>query len=272
MTGKELGSALREGRRVYGTSIVSNSAMWPSAVRGTGVDFVFLDTEHVAQDRVGLSWMCRTYAALGLPPVVRIPSPDPYTACTTLDGGASGIIAPYVETADEARALVGATKLRPLKGARLKAALEDVSTLEAGLKKYVDERNANNVLILNIESVPAIQNLDAIVAVPGVDAVLIGPHDLSCSLGIPEQYNAPEFDEAVRTIFSTARAAGVGAGLHFFWDDMDQEIEWIKAGGNLVMHSGDISVFGKAMGEDIAALRKGAGDAAAQVEGEDVII
>src|SRR5688500_7483277 len=72
MTTKELRAALRGGR-AYGTLIVSDSPRWPAQMAQIGLDFVFIDTEHVALDRQPLAWMCQTYAALGLPPIVRIP-------------------------------------------------------------------------------------------------------------------------------------------------------------------------------------------------------
>ena len=112
MTANELSTLMRSGRRVYGTLIVSTSPKWPEAVKDSGLDFVFIDTEHIPIGRETLSWMCRAYAAIGLPPIVRIPSPDPFEACKVLDGGACGIIAPYVETAEQVRELVGAVKGR----------------------------------------------------------------------------------------------------------------------------------------------------------------
>src|SRR5579862_4688697 len=161
---------LRGGEMVFGTLIVSPSPMWPRALEGSGLDFVFIDTEHIALDRVQVSWMCQTYARMGLPPIVRIPSPDPYEATKILDGGAGGIIAPYVETAEQAQALRGAVKLRPIKGQRLTERLVH-ATFEPELESYVSERN-EQALILNIESVPAMKALDQILAVPGIDAVL----------------------------------------------------------------------------------------------------
>src|SRR5438093_500919 len=241
MTGREIIEALHDGRYVFSSSMISPSPLWPALARQSGIDFVFIDTEHIPHDRQTLSWICQSYQALGLPPVVRIPSPDPYEASKALDGGAAGIVGPYLETAEQIEALVGAVKLRPLKGRRLAEALRDRNTLQPELRHYVEERNANNILIANIESVPAIENLAAICSVPGLDAVLIGPHDLSCSLGIPEQYDHPRFDEAVRTIFRIAREHRVGAGIHF-WNGMEREITWSKAGGNLVMHSSDLTI------------------------------
>lgn len=259
MTGKKLAEALRAGQRVYGTLIVSTSPRWPEAVKRTGVDFVFIDTEHIPIDRETLSWMCRTYAAMGLAPVVRIPSPDPVAACTVLDGGASGIVAPYVESAEQVRELVGATKLRPLKGRRREAALQSPDELEPGLRGYLDDFNSGNVLIVNTESVPALDNLDGILSVPGLDAVLVGPHDLSVSLGIPEQYQDPVFDRAVRDIIERARKRHIGAGIHF-WEGTDSEIEWAKAGANLIVHSSDITAFSRALRSDLTRMREALGD------------
>ena len=146
-------------------------------------------------------------------------------------------------------------KLRPLKGRRLAEALRDPGTLEPELAQYLEKRNGDKILIANIESVPAIESLHDICSVPGLDAVLIGPHDLSCSLGIPEQYSHPRFDEAVRTIFRVARSHGLGAGIHY-WLGLEQEITWAKAGGNLVMHSSDLATFSRTLKAEIDQLRK----------------
>jgi len=271
MNGSQLRRALRDGQRVYGTCIISPSPSWPGAVAATGVDFVFIDTEHIAQDRVSLSWMCRAYSAMGLAPVVRIPSPDPYEACKVFDGGAAGVIAPYVETAEQVRHLVGAAKLRPLKGARLARGLEDPATLEPELRQYLEQRSASSVLIVNIESVPAMENLDGILSVDGLDAVLIGPHDLSCSLGIPEQYRDPRFDRAVREIIGKARARGIGAGIHYS-SGVDQEIEWARDGSNLIIHSSDLALFTETVRRDITAMKKALGDGAGEGRGQGVIV
>ncbi len=262
MNGSEFARALHEGRRVYGTMIVSSSPEWPPAVLQAGLDFVFIDTEHVALDRKQVSWMCRTYAALGLPPIVRIPRPDPFQASAVLDGGAAGVIAPYVETATEVRRLSGAVKHKPLKGKRLARILRGEEPGEPELLRFLEEENEGRSLIVNIESVPAIEALDDILAVPGLDAVLVGPHDLSISLGIPVQYDDPRFVEAVDTIIRKARAAGVGAGIHaMFTDALQREIRWAGLGANLIVHGADILSFRCAMRKDLELLRAALRDA-----------
>jgi 4-hydroxy-2-oxoheptanedioate aldolase len=162
MTGREVIEALHAGRYVFSSAMVSTSPLWPQLVRQSGIDFVFVDTEHTPIDRQTLSWICQTYLAMGLPSVVRLPCNDPFEACKVLDAGAGGVIGPYMETAEQAAALVGAVKLRPLKGKRLADALRDRGTLQPELREYLEKRNGDKILIANIESVPAIENLHSI--------------------------------------------------------------------------------------------------------------
>ena len=272
MQGQKIRTALREGRRVYSSAVVAHSPLWPKVLQQAGVDFVFIDTEHTPVDRATLSWSCRSYAALGVPPVVRIPSPDPFEAAKVLDGGATGFIAPYIETADQVRKLTEVARYRPLKGARANQAIADPISLEPDLRQYLETRNADTIFIANIESVPAIENLRDILAVGGVDAVLIGPHDLSCSLGIPEQYDHARFDEAVREIFSVARECHVGAGIHF-WTSIEQEITWAKtSGANLVMHSADLTLYSMSLKRDLDHLRTALGDTSERRAGQSQAI
>ena len=256
MNGKEMREKLHRGERVYGTMVTAVSPMWPQAVKSIGLDFAFIDTEHIAQDRTQLSWMCRLYAEVGLVPVVRIPSPDPYQACMALDGGAQGVIAPYVESPDQVRQLVGAVKYRPVKGAKLYDALNGQAPLEPELQSYLEKRNANGVAIVNIESLPALEALDDILAVDGLDAVLIGPNDLSCSLGMPEAYFDPKFVETVDEIIQKARAVNIGAGIHIVYGNaMEQELRWARMGANLITHSIDISAFRSALRAEFDAIK-----------------
>ncbi|MDP6451332.1 MAG: aldolase/citrate lyase family protein, partial [Lentisphaeria bacterium] len=116
--------------------------------------------------------------------------------------------------------------------------------------------------IANIESVQAMENLDDILQVPGLDAVLIGPHDLTNSLGINEQYTHPDFVAAVDEIIGKARATGVGAGIHAFFEDpgLEQESRWIERGANLIVHGADLIAFVRSTRADLDQLRQRFGD------------
>lgn len=261
MIGQSFCEALRSGKRLYGTLLVSSAPEWPAQVEKLGLDFVFLDTEHISPNRKTLSSLCGTYEAMNLNPIVRIASPDPNLAAMALDGGAGGIIAPYVESVGQVQALRGAVKLGPVKGQKLAAILDGKpGALEPELAAYLAKRNRGNALIVMIESQPAIEALDDILAVPQLDAVLIGPHDLSCSLGIPEQYDHPDLDRVIRTIIEKARASGVGAGMYFLGNMRRQEVDWIRVGANLIIHSADLIAFSKTIQAEISHLKEAVGD------------
>ena len=271
MDGKYLKAALREGRRVYGTCVLSPSPLWPAMIAGSGLDFVFIDTEHIPLDRAQVSWMCQAYAAKGLPPIVRIPSPDPYEACKVLDGGAAGVVAPYLEKISDIQALRGAVKYRPLKGERLENVLAGTEALGDTLTEYLGGYAADKLMVVNIESVPAIERLDEILNVPDIDALLIGPHDLSISLGIPEQYQHPTFTRAITTIIDKGRSKGVGVGFHYSFG-IEDAVAWARAGANLIVHSSDYFLVRDALRRDLAYLHESLGDSRDGGGGDSMVV
>jgi 2-keto-3-deoxy-L-rhamnonate aldolase RhmA len=271
MDGKELREALRAGKRLYGTLISSTSPKWMEIIARLSLDCIFIDTEHIPMDWHKLGWMCHAFRGLGIAPIVRIPRPDPFEACRVLDMGARGIVAAYVETAEQVQLLRGAVKCRPLKGRKLEELLSGKLPLEGEMAEYVRNYNRNNVLLVNIESVPALEALDDILAVPELDGVLLGPHDLSCSLGVPEQYDHPRFEKAVHELITKARAKNVGAGAHFL-PSVEHEIKWAKVGLNLILHLTDMHLFRRALNDDLTRLRKALGDEVADKGSRDLAI
>ncbi|MDZ7606168.1 MAG: aldolase/citrate lyase family protein [Cyclobacteriaceae bacterium] len=263
----DLKKKLQQGHTVFGTCITSGTPRWAGQVAGANLDFVFLDTEHIALDRAELSTLCNHYKALGITPIVRIPKPDPYRASQVIDDGAIGVIAPYLETVDQIRDLVGATKYRPLKGERLGAILSGEKIASGELKIYLDQYNHGNLCIANIESVPAVERLDDLLTVEGLDAVFIGPHDLSINMGIPEQYDHPDFIDMVKRIIQKSRKYTLGVGIHFSLEPQRQ-VFWINEGVNIVVHSSDMALFSQRLRADMVLLRKAAGASAGSPGGE----
>ncbi len=249
---------LEQGHHIFGTCITANTPVWPELVSGAGLDFVFLDTEHIPIDRSELSKMCHTYKAYGLTPIVRIPKPDKYRASQVVDDGAVGVIVPYIEHTEQIKELIGAVKYRPLKGEKLDDILDGKMKPSAELQNYLDNFNQGKLCIANIESIPAVEKLDEILSIEGLDAVFIGPHDLSINMGIPEQYDHPDFIETVKTIIQKARKYTLGVGIHFSLAPQRQ-IDWIKEGVNIVIHSSDMALFSQRLREDMKLIKKSAG-------------
>ena len=251
---RDLAQKLSDGDTIFGTCVTSASPHWPEAVATTGVDFVFIDTEHIPIDRATLATMCSIYRSLRLSPIVRITSSDPYLAVMAKDAGAVGVMVPYVERAAQVRALVGATKFRPLKGQKLEAILQGNEVPDETLLHYLKQYNPSSLAWINVESVAAVENLDHLLAVPGLDGVIIGPHDLSVSLGFPEQYHHPVFEKTVAGIVERVRAAGLAAGIHYSGDIAFQQ-KWLSQGINVVLHSSDIFLFVSRLRNDLLQLK-----------------
>ena len=133
MRGKFLREKFARGDYVYGTHTIGLvSPPIPEWMKKSGMDFAFICNEHIPLDRSEISNMCHLYAAHGISPMVRIPYPDARLATIAVEGGAEGIVIPYVETVEEVRQVSAALRYRPIKGAYLQAFL-------AGEKQFSDK-------------------------------------------------------------------------------------------------------------------------------------
>ena len=259
---------LQSGGRVYGTMVTSPSPLFLKACADTGLDFAFFDMEHIPLDRSAVAWMCAAYDAAGFPPLVRVPSRDAQDACIAVDAGAWGVVFPYVETPEEVRALVGAVKHRPLKGKRL---ADRMALSSQHSDEYIRTHNRDRIAVANIESAAALDALDEICAVDGLDWLLVGPHDLSVNLGIPEQYTQPEFLAAIDRIIQTGRDHGLAVGYHkgYGGAGLEQFVEWGKAGLNVIIHEADVLFFHEGLAKDLSWLRRELGDGRDGRDGSD---
>jgi 4-hydroxy-2-oxoheptanedioate aldolase len=255
MKNDRLLTKLQQGSLVYGTCLTNLSARWIRTVLPSQLDFVFLDTEHIATDRSSLSDACWLLRSSGITPIVRIAHPDPFLATQALDAGALGVVVPYLETLEQLQAIAGAVKYRPLKGKVLANALADPNTLSEDTHRYLQQYNEGHILIANIESGPALENLASLVAHPALDGVFVGPHDLSVNLGVAEQYEHPAFLAALEQIVQITRSAGKHVGIQF-WMEPTLQVQWIKKGVDLIIHSSDLSLFGQKLQQDMQIIRE----------------
>lgn len=272
MRGKELREALTSGRLVYGTCLVGyRQPVWPKILAQTGLDFVFLENEHNPLNRETMAWVAQAYGVNNVAPLLRVPEPSPIAAAMALDAGAHGIIVPYVETVEQVKAMVGAVKYRPLKGAALQKILNEDKFPNEETAAYLNDFNPDAVLIIMIESPAGVENLPELLAPGGVDAVLIGPHDFSVSHGVPEVYDHPIFNEAAKKVVQTCREHQVGVGIHWLNADLDFQMRWIEEGCNFIVHGSDTMFIVRALRQDIGRLKQMlAGDAGDRREGTNL--
>ncbi len=215
MQGELIRAKLHSGEQVYGTHVCGLSNTTAMQIMAMApLDFAFICTEHMALDRAQVALMCQMYAAWGISPAVRIPSPCVDAAAMALDAGAQGIVAPYVETAEQARAIGTTVHFRPIKGQMLQEFATGTREPTDKTRAFFKRFNRHSYAIIGIESMPAYENLDAIISQPGVDGVFIGFHDLSCSMELPEEWDNPKCWKVIEDIVVRCRVANIGVGLH----------------------------------------------------------
>jgi len=212
-------------------------------------DFLWLDLEHAP---LGLEQLRQhVQAAAGRAgTVVRVPWNDPVHVKGVLDLGCDGVIVPQVRSADEARQAVAAAKYPPA-GVR-SVGIARAQRYGMNLNDYVQSANDSVTVILQIEHVDALPHVAEIVAVPGVDAVIVGPYDLSASMGLPGQIAHPEVAAAIANIAGACNRAGMPWGA--FAPDAASARVQIARGATLI-----------ALGTDTMYLWRGARAALAEL-------
>jgi 2-keto-3-deoxy-L-rhamnonate aldolase RhmA len=176
-----------------------------------GMDWLLIDTEHSPTDYETLEDIIRAMKGTDVVPLVRVAGNDPVLIKKALDRGAYGVIVPLVNTAEAAARAVAAAKYPP-EGMRGVAGTR-VSGWGKNLREYFTKWNQDGLVILQIETAQALENVEKIAAVPGVDVLFIGPADLSANLGVFQQFDHPKFIKAVDRIKAAAAENGIATGF-----------------------------------------------------------
>lgn len=252
--------ALKEGRTVYGTMLTeSASTAYVMTLAHAGYDFVFIDMEHGAYDLGEAVAMIKVARLTDLVPLVRVPDLAYHLVARVLDAGAMGIMLPRVETVAQVREFVSYMKYPPVGVRGASAGRGHTDYQGAGPRELVDHMNEHTLVILQIERTEAIAHIDELFAVPGVDVGLIGPFDLTISLGAASM-TAPEVDAAIAQVVAAARRAGVASGIHS--GDPQQVVRWKQQGMTMLMSGSDNAFFSAGARQTLATMRQ-AGDAPA---------
>jgi 4-hydroxy-2-oxoheptanedioate aldolase len=174
--------ALRDRRTIYGTWLMSAAPSTAEALGCAGFDFVVVDMEHVPVDTPQMIEVLRTVAGTPASPVVRLPWNDMVMIKRALDGGAQSLMMPFVQNAEEARRAVAFTRYPP-QGIRGVAAMHRASRFGT-VPNYLANAGNEICVIVQIETLAALERLPEIAAVPGIDSIFIGPGDLAASMGL----------------------------------------------------------------------------------------
>jgi len=201
---------LLNGEVLVGSLITIVSPEVAEIMAGVGFDWLFIDTEHSPFNAHAAQTILQA-AGQNCPCVVRVPANDEVWIKKALDIGADGIIAPQVNSAADAEAIVRMCKYPP-DGTR-GVGIGRAHQYGLGFNQYMERANDETAVILQAETAQALENITEIVKVSGIDAIFIGPYDLSASLGKMGQLTDPEVKQAIQTIAEACKKAGVRLGI-----------------------------------------------------------
>jgi 2-keto-3-deoxy-L-rhamnonate aldolase RhmA len=208
-----LKTKLQEGRVVVGViSPLGHPALVEVAARA-GYDYWLLDGEHGALPVADCEAAFLAAKARGIAPLVRVPRNDRSLIGQYLDFGAVGVVVPHVSTAEDARRAVSGALYPPAGQRGAGPCRANDYGLGIGMAEYTAAANRDVMVLVQAEDPDAVCNIAEICAVPGVDGIVIGPRDLSISMGYAGQIDHPEVQAAIDKIIRVAGAAGLPCAL-----------------------------------------------------------
>ncbi len=205
-----------------------------------GMDFVVFDMEHGRCDIALLEGMIASCRGSRIVPLARVPDLNFAPLSRVLDLGARGVMVPRVETREQTEQIVAQLKYAP-QGRRGVALGVAHDLYRAGGAEFFPQANEDTMVIIQLETARAFENLDAIVSVPGVDVAWVGHYDLTVSMGIAAQFDHPGLLAAMDDLVTACSKYGVAPG--FLPPTQESAAQWINKGFRMISLGSDISVF-----------------------------
>jgi 2-keto-3-deoxy-L-rhamnonate aldolase RhmA len=237
---KVLKEKISRGEICVGTCISFRDATVTEALCNV-LDFVWIDMEHSALSVESVQAHVMATKGSNTVPLVRVAWNDPALIKPILDLGAAGIIVPMIRSADDARRAVAACRYPP-DGIRSFGPRRTSNYGFSYSQDFCRVANAEILTIVQIEHIDAVHNLDEILAVPGLSGIILGPNDLSGSMGHMGQPKHPEVLAEIEKVVTRARQSNVfvGAGVG---DDPQTVVEWVDRRVQLLAIGDDYSLM-----------------------------
>jgi 2-keto-3-deoxy-L-rhamnonate aldolase RhmA len=209
--------------------------------RTAGFDSLYVDLEHSSFSLETCGQICMAAVEAGIAPFVRVPANTPDYIARVLEGGALGIIAPHVRSADEAGAVVRAAKFSPLGERSNASGLPHLQFRSFPAPEAYAALNQATMVIVQFESAAALDRTEEIVGVDGVDMVLVGLNDLLADWGIPGQYDHPRVREAYAATIAACRKHGKHCGVGGLSTRPDLVADFVRMGARYVSTGTDLA-------------------------------
>ena len=196
----QLKQSIAEGKHIFGTFMTTDSVKNAEILGAAGLDYVMIDCEHGTMDLETAGAMVSAIKASGSPALIRAAWNDPVIIKQTLDTGIDGIMIPAIRNREEAEQAI-LSCLYPPKGIRgVGCGRAVMYGCGGGEPDYYERADEDLIRIIQIENKDALDNIDEILSVEGIDAAMVGPFDLSFSLGMPQAFDNETFIGILRGV------------------------------------------------------------------------
>jgi 2-dehydro-3-deoxyglucarate aldolase/4-hydroxy-2-oxoheptanedioate aldolase len=247
---------LKAGETAVGSMVQEMTTPTVAQVfKQAGFDFFMIDGEHSPYSLETAGEIIRVGRLLDMCPLMRVKGPEYDLIAGALDIGAMGIMLPRVEAPHHVETLLDCMKYPPVGHRGLSSDAPHSEYDFVPLDEFVDVNNQDTMAIVQIERKAAIERIDELLSVPGVDVALIGPEDLSLSLGVPGQTDHPMVVEAIETVIASAQRNGVVPGIHM--GNIELLLRWHEKGMRMIMYDSDLGFLMAASASGVSELRTG---------------
>jgi 2-keto-3-deoxy-L-rhamnonate aldolase RhmA len=243
------------GECVYGMMIrQARDPGAPAIFAAAGFDFVFIDMEHGNYSMETVADLIRGAKSAGIATIIRVPHLETHFISRVLDAGAEGIMVPMTSTRQQAEEIVRYSKYTPLgqRGFGNQTGQTDYKPLKT--PDFMKEANEHTLIVAQIETREAIENIEAILDVEGIDVGLIGPNDLSISMGIPDQMGSEIITKAIDKVVESAKKKGKASGIHI--GNIEALKKWRTKGMTVLAFSTDIGFMYNASKSNLEELKR----------------
>lgn len=246
---------LDQGDPLFGSWINTASPIVAELMAAVGFDFLVVDAEHSAVNVSDVQRLSQAISAgeESCTPLVRLARPEYWHTKKMMDAGVGGVIAPMISSAQEASAVVAAVKYPP--GGNRGVGFARSNTYGLDLESALANDNDRSFVCVQIETASGVRDIDEILATDGVDAILIGPYDLSASLGVTAQFDHPVYVEALDTILNACNRHQVAPGIHIVQPDPTEVSRRLQEGYRLIGYSLDITLLSHSAREGLQVFR-----------------
>lgn len=237
-----LKNKLKRGELTFGSWITIGNPIIAEIMAKSGFEWLTVDMEHSVITLDVAQNLIRTIEKSNCFPLVRVGENNPCLIKRVMDAGAYGIIVPMVNSKEDAERAVKAVKYPP-KGFR-GVGLARAQKYGFGFEDYKKWLEKESVLIVQIEHINAVKNIEEILTTDGVDGFIVGPYDISGSLGTPGDFEKPEFKKCISRIINAAKELGKPAGFHVIPPDEKEVKKIINLGYTFIAVSLDALFLG----------------------------